>query len=166
MTNWLRNCFPGSERGGRRWLQMGRELVAHAPEGALLYLAEKGIAGLGNLHTGTLLPVVKRLPPPKDKRQYPSWVEKVGGEVKANFSARRKRKPLRLNEEDALRVFVITTRRLMREGNLAASADQRAWLKRGVGYLMQLRGISGSIQVERTPIPDGFLPKRGRPPGS
>lgn len=163
MTNWLRTSFPGSERAGRRWLQLGDELIKYAPQEALLALAEKGVANLGNLQTGHLLPAVKKLPPPKDKKQYTAWAEKIGEEVKQTYRERRKGHHSKLSEDGALVAFVQTTVRLMKEAKLGTSAEQRGFLKRGVGIVMEERAITGTISTERISIPEGFFPKRGRP---
>ena len=163
MTNWLRTSFPGSERAGRRWLELGDKLADNAPQDALLMLAEKGVANLGNLQTGHLLPAIKALPPPKDKKKYPEWIEAVGEKVKETYRERRKGRHPKLSEDGALVAFVQTTVRLMKEAKLGTSADQRGFLKKGVGMVMEERAITGTISTERISIPEGFFPKRGRP---
>ncbi len=55
-------------------------------------------------------------------------------------------------------------RQLIGEAGLKTPAEKRAWLKRAVGYLMEVRAIEGAIAAERILIPDGWLPKRGRLP--
>jgi len=165
-TNWVRTCFGSSERTAYRWLASYKELRGMASEPAILYLAQEGLAGVNNtLQPKELVPVLKALPAPKsaDKKVLDPWRNKVSEELRSRRSKRRKRVSLQLDNDDALRVFVITTRRLLREAKLDSSADQRAWLKKGVGYVMQLRAISGTVSAERTPIPDGFMPKLGRP---
>lgn len=69
----------------------------------------------------------------------------------------------KLDPEEALKMFVVVGNRLMRESKLTDSASQRAWLKRAVGYLMEKRALTGTVSTERTPIPDGFMPRVGRP---
>ncbi len=165
-TNWVRTCFGSSERTAYRWLSAYKEMRGAVPDQALLYLAQEGLAGVNNtLQPRELLPVLKALPAPKggDRKTLEGWSEKVSQELRQRRSKRRKRVSLTLKEEDALRVFVITARRLMREAKLESSAEQRAWLKRGVGYIMQLRAISGTVTTERTSIPEGFMPQVGRP---
>lgn len=165
-TNWVRTCFGPSERTAYRWLASYKELRGTAPDQAIAYLAQEGLAGVNNtLQPRELVPVLKALPAPRsaDKKALETWREKVSEELRERRSKRRKRVSLTLKEDDALRAFVITGRRLLREARLDTSAEQRNWLKRGVGYLMQLRAITGSITVERTPIPDGFMPQVGRP---
>lgn len=51
----------------------------------------------------------------------------------------------------------------MRQAKLGTSAEQRAFLKKAVGYIMEMRAVPGTVTAERTPLPDGFLPKVGRP---
>lgn len=165
-TNWVRTCFGPSERTAYRWLSAYRELSSTASEPALLYLAQEGLAGVNNtLQPKELLPVLKALPAPKsaDKRVLDGWRTKVSEELRSRRSKRRKRISLKHSDEDALRVFVITTRRLLRDAGIDSSAEQRKWLARGVGYIMQLRAIAGTVSAERTPIPEGFLPQVGRP---
>ena len=163
MTNWLRTSFPGSERGGRRWLELGDKLADYAPQDALLMLAEKGVANLGNLQTGHLLPVIKENPPPKDKKKYSEWIDVVGEKVKETYRERRKGRHPKLTEDGALKNFVQTGVRLLKEAKLGTSAEQRGFLKRGVGMVMEKRAITGTVSTERVPIPEGFFPPRGRP---
>lgn len=165
-TNWVRSSFGPSERTAYRWLQAYRELRGIAQEPAILYLAQEGLAGVNNtLQPRELIPVLKSLPPPKsaDKKVLEPWRQKVSEELRTRRSKRRKRISLKHSEEDALRVFVITTRRLLRDAGIDNSAEQRKWLARGVGYVMHLRAIAGTVTAERTTIPDGFMPQVGRP---
>lgn len=165
-TNWVRSSFGPSERTAYRWLAAYKELRGTAPEPAILYLAQEGLAGVNNtLQPRELIPVLKSLPAPKstDKKALEPWRQKVSEELRSRRSKRRKRISLKHSDEDALRVFVTITRRLLRDAGIDSSAEQRKWLARGVGYVMQLRAIGGTISAERTPIPDGFMPQVGRP---
>lgn len=164
-TNWVRACFGSSERTAYRWLASYKEMRGAAPDAAILYLAQEGVAGINSMQPREIAPVLKALPAPKsmDKKALEAWKEKVGEELRQRRSRRRLHHPLKLELDDAIRSFVLTGARLMREARLATSAEQRAWLKRAVGYLMEARAITGTVSAERTPIPEGFLPKRGRP---
>lgn len=165
-TNWVRSCFGSSERTAYNWLESYKKLLAVSTEPAILSLAQEGLAGVQTIKgPRELLPVLKALPAPKsaDKKGLETWREKVSQELRSRRSKVRKRVPLKLDKEDSLRSYVVTTRRLIRECGLETSADVRAWLKRGGGYLFQMFAVSGSITVERTPIPDGWLPQVGRP---
>ena len=166
-TTWMKSVFPdeASERTGWRWLKNYKELRGSASDSAILYLAESGISGMNNLGQREILTAVKRLPPPKgsDKKQLESWKNKVGETVRELRRSRRSGKPRKLDEEEALKVFILTGRRLLRECGLKTSAEQRAWLKRGTGMIMELRAIPGTVTTERIPVPDGFLPQVGRP---
>lgn len=166
-TNWVRSSFGSSERTAYRWLASYEQLRGAAADEAVLYLAQEGIAGINNtVQPRELAPVLKALPPPRDlhnKKAMEAWKTRVGEELRQRRSRRRTQAPLELDPDDALRVFVLTTDRLMRECRLQTSAEARAWLRKGGGYVMQKRAVSGSVTLERLPIPDGFLPRRGRP---
>lgn len=165
-TNWVRTCFGSNERTAYNWLASYRELRQTAPDAAIAYLAQEGLVGVNNARgPRELTPILKALPAPKgsDKKALEAWRVKVSEELRAKRSRSRKRVSLHLKDDDAIKVWIITTRRIMREAKLSTSAEQRAFLKKGGGYLFQLLGTSGSVTIERTPIPDGFMPKVGRP---
>lgn len=166
-TSWVRTCFGSSERTAYRWLAAYKELRGSAADEAILFLAQEGIAGVNSsLQPREIAPVLKALPPPRDlsnRKSLEAWSHKVGEELRSRRSRRRTRVPLRLDQEDALRVFVLTTDRLLRESRLATSAEQRRWLGRGLGYVLEKRAIPGTVSAQRLSIPEGFLPKRGRP---
>lgn len=165
-TNWVRSSFGSSERTAYRWLESYKKMRADAPDHALLSLAQEGLAGVNNtLQPRELVPILKALPAPKtnDQKSLATWRHKVAEEIRSRRSKRRKRVSLTLDQEDALRDWVLTGRRVMREAKLETSAEQRKWLAKGVGYLMELRAISGTVTTDRTPIPDGWLPQVGRP---
>lgn len=163
MTNWMRTCLGASERTGRRWLANYKEMkaVSGATDEQIMYLAQEGVAGMSNIHQGDIVSALKKLPAPKDKRGLPAWKDQIGEALKEGRRARRK--GAKLNEEEALLAWVLTARRVMREAKMGSSAEQRAWLKRGLGYIMELRAVTGTVTAERTPLPDGFLPTVGRP---
>jgi hypothetical protein len=165
MTNWMRTCLGASERTGWRWLANYKEMRGSASDEAILYLAREGVAGLNNVQAGDIAPVIKRLPPPKsgDKKSLEAWRDKIAEELRENRRNRRKGRKTRLDSEMALKAFVVDTRRLLRDANLNTTAEQKAWLKRGVGYVMETRAIGGTLTAERTAPPDGWLPRRGRP---
>src|SRR5215472_1351678 len=62
-TNWVRSSFGSSERTAYRWLSSYKEMRGAAPEEAILYLAQEGLAGVNNtLQPRELIPVLKSLP--------------------------------------------------------------------------------------------------------
>jgi hypothetical protein len=165
-TNWVRTAFGSSERTAYRWLASYKEQLQVANPQAILYLAQEGLAGVNNtIQPKELTPVLKALPAPKttDKKSLEGWRQRVSEELRTRRSKRRKRVTIKLDAEDAMRDFVIVARRLLRESDLNTSADQRKWLTRALGYLMDLRAIAGTITAERTSIPDGWMPVVGRP---
>lgn len=165
-TNWVRTAFGSSERTAYRWLASYKEQLQVAPPRAILYLAQEGLAGVNNtIQPKELTPVLKALPAPKDdnKKSLEAWRQRISEELRTRRQKRRKRVSLKLDPEKAMQDFVIVARRLLRESELSTSADQRKWLTRALGYLMELRAIAGTITAERTPIPDGWMPVVGRP---
>jgi hypothetical protein len=145
-----------------------RDNMKYASDEDLLFLAQRGLHGMPSIHTGHVLNVLHKLPAPKSRSEASreKWAMQIEEAVRGELSQRRKgHKPIALDPDEALVTFILTARRVMREAKLGTSAEQRAWLRRAVGYIMELRAISGSIQAERTAIPDGLIPKRGAPRG-
>lgn len=164
MTNWMATCFGASERTGWRWLKSYKEMRGAASDDAILYLAEQGISGLNSIQRGDIVSVIKRLPPPKDsdKKHLEEWRNSVGVELRKGRSGRRK-SMRRLDPDEAMKTSITFRARLLREAKIGESAAQRAWLKKELGYLMEMRAVTGTVSAERVPIPDGFMPRRGRP---
>lgn len=164
-TRWVDTIFTdeASARTAWRWLKNYKEMRGSATDQAILYLAERGITGLNNIGQREILTAVKKLPPPKttDKKQLEAWTGKVGETVRELRRIRHKRP--KLSEDDAIKVGATTLVRLLREAQQKTSAEQKAFLKRLISIVMELRAISGTLAVERSPIPEGFMPKRGRP---
>lgn len=163
-STWLQTSFGGSGRTAYRWLKSYKEMRGAASDEAILYLAQQGIAGLNNIGHGEVASVLRRLPPPEtsEKKVLEAWREKVGEQLRIGRRARRK-KSLRLAPEDAKKVFITNTVRLLRDSGLKSPAQQLEWLREGVGMIMERRVLSGTFKTRRIPIPEGFMPKRGRP---
>jgi hypothetical protein len=134
-------------------------IEALAKDGANLL---RGGAGIG---AKDLLSVAKALPAPKgkDEKTIEGFIEQeVRVRIRQDRQKRRKGRQ-KLDPDDAMKIFVTTSMRLLREARLSDSASQRSWLKKAVGYLMEARAITGTVATERLSIPEGFMPRRGRP---
>lgn len=166
-TDWMRTCFDRHERTARRWLANYREMVRLADEPFLLDLAEEGLAGVNNsLQPKELIAAFKAAGPvPKtaDRKGRDSYRQKLSEVLRTRRSQRRKRVSLEISAEDAILAIVLKARLVLREAKLGSTAAEGAVLRKALGYTMMLRGIKSSITVEQMKIPDGFMPKVGRP---
>ena len=158
-TGWAENCFPGAFGV----MQLYNRMRKHASDDAIRYLAQEGIAGMANIHGGDIAMAIEKAPAPAKPSQFPSWGKLLEAEVRSERSNRRKGKVPKLDPDDAIKAGVTILDRLMREAKITTSAEGRAFLKRLCGYMMEKRAISGTVSIERTSIPAGFLPRRGRP---
>jgi hypothetical protein len=165
MTNWIDTCFQSSSRTAWRWLANYKEMRGSASDQAILYLAKEGIAGMQSAHAGEIATAIKQLPAPKSTgaRELEAWKEKLAEKLKENRSQRSKGKRRKLDPDEAAKSAVVTLRRLMRESRLDSTKEQKGWLARTIGYLMDIRAIPGSLTADRTPPPDGWMPQVGRP---
>lgn len=145
-----------------------RDNLKYASDDDLLFLAQRGLHGMHSVQTGMVLRVLPNVPAPKAKtaKAREEWASKVEDAVREGLSQRRRgHRPITLSADAATVALILTARRVMREAKLGTSAEQRAWLRKAIGYIMELRAISGTIQAERTPLPEGLIPKRGAPRG-
>lgn len=145
-----------------------RDNLKYANEDDLLFLAQRGLHGMHSVQTGKVLGVLPSVPAPKTKnaKTREEWAAKVEEAVRRGLSERSKgRKPLILSEEGVITSLVQTHRAMRRSLAELTSAQKAKLLKRAWGYSMQSLAIPGTIQVERTPIPDGVLPPQGAPRG-
>jgi hypothetical protein len=166
MTAWMKASLGSSDRTGWRWLANYKQMRGSVPDEAILYLAQEGVVGVNSAHQGAIVTAIKKLPPPKstDRKSLEAWKEKVGEELSQHYRSNRLRSR-RLDPDDAIRVFVTTGKRLLREAKITDSASQRTWLKKAIGYLMELRAITGTVVAERISVPEGYMPKVGFPRG-
>jgi len=169
MRNFFLVAYQGSYRNGRQKLKQFKALLDKWGMPALTVIQAKGgdLLRGSNVALGDLQRVSLALPAPKstEPKVIEAWVE---GPVRKHLTQdrqdRHKKRPKARDEDNAIKVWVTIGARLMREAKLATSAEQRAFLKRACGYLMERRAISGSVTITRTPIPDDFFPRLGRPP--
>lgn len=161
-TGWAENCFPGAFGV----LKLYNRMRQKASDNAIRYLAKEGIAGMANIHGGDIALAMERVgAAPEKSSQFYAWGKQLEAEVRAERSNRRKGIKRKLDPDDATKMFVTFTARLLRETKITDSASQRSWLKKSVGYLMEKRAITGTVSTERIAIPDGYMPKVGYPRG-
>jgi hypothetical protein len=168
LTSYIRSVYKNSERTARRRLADYRELIQYWPPNVIEALATDGmelLKGSSGVGTRDLLSVAKELPAPKTNspKVIEGFIENDVRQKLKDFRRSRKKRTMKLNPENSLSIGVRTISRLMRQSNIDTSAKQRDWLQRLIGMVMQLRAIPGTVSATRTGIPDGFLPKRGRP---
>lgn len=163
-TSWIRSSFGASERTAFRWLKSYKEMRGSASDEAILYLAQQGIAGLNSIGYSDVANVIKRLPPPEvsEEKAMEVWRERVGEQLREERRERR-RGASKLTPENAQKAFVLTTLRLLRESGLETATQQLAWLRDGVGMVMERRSLHETLKTGPIQVPDGFIPKRGRP---
>lgn len=142
-----------------RQIERFEEMRQGAPEDAIVYLAEQGIAGL----PGDLVNAIKQLPAPKDKKSYPTWAAKVGEILREDRRRRTKGGSRKISEDEAVLTIVLSSTKALKEAKLETTAKEAAVLRRAIGYTMERRAMRGTVSAERTPIPEGFIPKVGRP---
>ena len=132
---------------------------------AMLHLATYGIEASAGVETKRVLSAVKQLPPPKgnDPKTLEKWATSIGAQIMKS-RAQSKKGVRRIDAREALQTLITTALYLVRQTRLSTSAEQREWITSFVGYFMELRGISGTVETRRVSVPDGFMPKRGRPP--
>lgn len=162
MGSYIASRYPKSDRTAWRRLADYQQLTKLMPEAAIDALAhdESGILQ----GTGDVIRAAKMLPAPKSKE--PKVIDAYVGDLKEKLREERRsrRKGKKgLDPDDAMKMFVTFTKRLLRESKLNQSAEQRTWLKKAVGYLMESRAITGTVATERISIPDGWMPQVGRP---
>lgn len=169
LTNYIRAVYRNAERTAYRRLADYKELTKVLPAEVLDALAKDGsnlLQGSAGIGAKEILRAAKALPAPKSKE--PKTIEGYITELRKTLRedrVQRRKGPLKLDAEEAMKSWITITRRLLRDAQVNKSAEQRAWLKTALGYLMEVRAISGTISTERIPIPDGWLPKRGAPRG-
>jgi hypothetical protein len=168
LTNYMRTVYRRSERTAWRRLADFKELGKYWPAEVIEALAKDGanlLRGGAGIGAKDLLSVAKALPAPKgkDEKTIEGFIEQeVRVRIRQDRQKRRKGRQ-KLDPDDAMKIFVTTSMRLLREARLSDSASQRSWLKKAVGYLMEARAITGTVATERLSIPEGFMPRRGRP---
>lgn len=168
VKDWANSNLGPAWRTIYRAAEKIRDNLKYASDDDLLFLAQRGLHGMHSIQTGMVLRVLPSVPAPRAKtaKAREEWATKVEEAVRDGLSVRRKgHKPIALSQDGAIVALILTARRVMREAKLGSSSEQRAWLKKAVGYIMELRAISGTLQVERTPLPEGLIPTRGRPRG-
>jgi hypothetical protein len=161
-TRWAENCFPGAFDVLQVYAKLRDR--ANGNDEALRYLAKHGVPGLSNIQGGDIANALVKAPPPKNPSQFPAWSKQLEAEVRTERSQRRRNtKKRKLSDDDFIRIFVTTNKRLLKETGIPDSAGRRALLKKALSYLMQTMAIAGTIAAEKESIPDGFMPKVGRP---
>ena len=167
MGSYLSTMYGKSERTAWKRLQDYRELQKVMPEEAIDALVNNTdgfLAGSAGLGAGDVIRAAKALPPPKSKE--PKVIEGYLGSLREKLKEERRTRRAghrRLDPDDGIKMVVLLTRKIFREAKIATSAEGRAFLRKMVGYIMEDRAIPGSVTAERTIIPDGFMPRRGRP---
>jgi hypothetical protein len=171
MTSYMQTVFGSSERTGWRKLALTKELSREWPAPFIKAVAERGallLRGAAGIGLKDLVNVSKELPAPKDtsdKKVIDGFIEtKVRVALKEHKSARRTGKVVKVSDEDAAKILFNIGLRIMRTAkNLDTSENNRQFLKRIVGWWMEGRGISGTLECERISIPEGTFAKVGRP---
>lgn len=164
IQNWYRTALPQSMSTGKRALAAYKRLKqirGMKSMEPILYLAQEGIAGMGNIQGGEVLDAVERNPPPADKKDLPAWKGRIAEKLKKGRQERRKKQPI--SRDAAVLDIVLSIKYALRAAQLDTKAQEKAVIKEGVGYAMDQRAIPGSVTIERTPAPEGFVPRTGRP---
>lgn len=164
-TNWAISVFPHSASTAFNYLKRYRELRGAISDEAMQFLAEKGIQAAAGVETKRVLSAVKQLPPPKgnDPKTLEKWAANVGTQIMKG-RAQSKKGTRRMDAREAMQTWITAGLHLLKQTRLNTSAEQRDWITIAVGYLLELRGITGTVDTKRVPVPDSFMPKRGRPP--
>jgi hypothetical protein len=167
MKAYIATMYPRSDRTAWKRLSDYRELAKVMPEAAIDALANNAaemLQGAAALGAGDVIRAAKGLPLPRghEPKVIEGYLGKLRERLREDRQARRKGRR-GLDPDDAVKIAVTTLTRCLREAKLGESAAQRQWLKKVVGYTMERRAITGTVATERISIPDGFMPRRGRP---
>ncbi len=164
-TAWASTVFPHSATTAFNYLKRYRELRGAISDEAMQYLAQRGIQTSAGVETKRVLSAVKQLPAPKsnDPKTLEKWAASVGTQI-MRARTQSKKGTSRIDAREAMQTWVTTGIYLLRRTRLDTSAEQRQWITTAVGYLLEARGVTGTAEIKRVPLPANFLPKRGRPP--
>lgn len=173
ITDYIKTVWgEKSERTGFRRLQDIEELTKHWPADVTKAVAERGallLRGSTGIGIKDLIAVAKDLPAPKehDTESLDKFIEvKVRAKLKEHKAVRRTGKTVKMTDDDAMKVLFNTGRRIMRAAkNLHTSIENKNFLKTVVGWWMEERAVPGTLEVKRTPIPEGVVAQVGYPRG-
>lgn len=135
-----------------------------AEKGALLL---RGAAGGGMKElTGAFKKLRHKIPKTKDPKVIEAFIQKdVRDVLREGRRARSENSQIELLDKDtALKIWVNTTVRLVRQTKLRNTDQQKDLLTRGMGMVMQALAIPGAVHTGRQDIPDGFITRRGPKP--
>lgn len=167
-TRWAEAALGPSRATIFRMKKKIQEALGRHSEDALLYLADHGIPGANNAQLGHIVNALEKVKPIKSTKatELKGFAEGVGEVLKKGYSERRLgNKPILYTEDEVVTKLVMEHRGMRRSLAELTSAQKAKLLKRTWGYALQVLAIPGTIQVERTSIPEGVLPPRGAPKG-
>lgn len=120
-------------------------------------------AALGDIRNA--IRALPALPAPSDKAAE-QYLEKLDEKLSEHRQLRSRGRPVTQTEEITVKFIANAIIAYTRKTKLKTSAEKKRLFKLAFGYAMEAEGIPGKLTVERTPIPDGILIRRGRPIGS
>lgn len=175
MLDYLRVVYPDHNwRTLYRKQQAFQEVATHIPNSVLKKIAGVNEEVLGKFERITSAPlgeiqrVLREMPilPLTTDKAAEQYLLEVDNKLLEERQDRYKKGRIRFDDNQAAKAATNAVLHYMKKIKLKTSADNRQFLKRVFGYVMEARGVPGTLQVVRVPIPDGVIIRRGRPKGS
>lgn len=173
MKDYLLRLYPGRhKRTIDRKRQIFEKLLAKIPTSVMKRLASRGAeavsrfdriasAALGDISNA--LSELPALTAGNDKAA-DQYLEQLDSKLLEHRQLKRKGKSLDRDEADAIKMAVNVVIGYIRSCGLRTSNQKAKFLSRVMGLVMEAEAVPGAIQAQRTPIPQGVIIKRGRPP--